>query len=236
MLKIIISNDSEEPFMIEIDESKTLLDLKKLIAKNFNSLYTGFIILNGNEALNSNSNNKKLKDLNIKRILRICNIYLPAGDLPNEFANLSEEFIRMDTVSSYNKSNIPDWRTVGRGINLYGICQRNECKAYGKQVIMPVNSKEYDIIKESFMGVCPMCHKHFDLDTCSFYLCDFKCEGTYFDNKKDEWVDLPNKVWKTSMGFDYYFDYEKIVPGKKGKVKYKKLILKVINYHDTEDN
>ena len=155
------------------------------------------------------------------------------GEESNRFANLSEEFIRKDNVSEYNP-NIPKWRTIGKGINLYGICQNSNCVAKGKQVIKHVDSKEYDVYNEGFMGICPMCNKHFDLDTCSFYHCDYKCEGTYFDKSKDNWVDLPGDIQKTSGGKDFYYDYNKPVRGKEGKVKYKKLVLKVIQYHDSE--
>lgn len=151
----------------------------------------------------------------------------------NRFANLSDEFLRKDEVQE-NDPNIPDWRTIGKGINLYGICNYNSCKAKGKQVIMHVESDEYDVYNEGFLGICPMCKKHFDLDTCSFYKCDYKCVGTYFDKSEDTWVDLPGNVQKTSGGKDFYYDFNKPVRGKEGKVKYKKLILKVINYHYNE--
>ena len=155
------------------------------------------------------------------------------GEDMNRFANLSEEFIRKDEVSKYNPL-IPKWRYIVKGINLYGICSCDSCEAKGKQVIMPVKSKEYDVYNEGFMGVCPICKKYFDLDTCSFYMCDYKCEGTYFDREKNEWVDLPGNVQKTSGGKDFYYDFNKPVRGKEGKVKYKKLILKVVSYHDYE--
>ena len=99
---------------------------------------------------------------------------------------------------------------------------------------MHVESKEYNLLNEGFMGICPMCKKHFNLDTCSFFYCDYKCEGTYFDKNKDEWVELPDEIKKTSGGKDFYYDFNKIVDKKEGKVKYKKLILKVINYHYNE--
>ena len=38
------------------------------------------------------------------------------------------------------------------GINLYGICLNDDCKAKGKQVIMNVESEEFDVVKEGFMG------------------------------------------------------------------------------------
>ncbi len=79
-----------------------------------------------------------------------------------------------------------------------------------------------------------MCKKHFNLDICSFFYCDYKWEETYFDKNKDDWVDLPDEIKKTSGGKDFYYDFNKIVDKKEGKVKYKKFILKVINYHYNE--
>ena len=155
------------------------------------------------------------------------------GEDMNRFANLSDEFLRKKDVA-HNDPNIPDWRTIGKGINLYGICNYSGCEAKGKQVIMHVESDEYDVYNEGFLGICPMCKKHFDLDTCSFYKCDYKCVGTYFDKSEDTWVDLPGNVQKTSDGKIFYYDFNKPVRGKEGKVKYKKLILKVVSYHDYE--
>ena len=86
----------------------------------------------------------------------ICYQAIAGGDGSdsNRFANLSEEFIRKDNVSS-NNPNIPDWRTVGKGINLYGICRNNNCIAKGKQVIQNVESKEYDVYTEGFWEFVP---------------------------------------------------------------------------------
>lgn len=57
---------------------------------------------------------------------------------------------------------------------------------------------------------------------------------TYFDYINDDWVDLPDIIQKTSGRKDFYYDYNKTVSGKEGKVKYNKLKLKVINYHYSE--
>ena len=154
------------------------------------------------------------------------------GSEYSTFANLSDEFIKRLDV--FDDDNIPDWRTVGKGINLHGICLNQNCVANGKQVINHINAKEYNIINEGFMAICPMCGKYFDLDTCSFYECDYKVIVTYFDKFDDEWVDLPDKIQKTNGGKVFYYDYTKNVMGKEGKVKYKRLILKVIDYHDYE--
>ena len=51
---------------------------------------------------------------------------------------------------------------------------------------------------------------------------------------KNDWIYLPGRIQSTSEGKDFYYDYNKPVHVKEGKVKYKKLILKVINYHINE--
>ena len=152
--------------------------------------------------------------------------------MPNEFANLSEDFISKRRVK-YSDPTISKWRTIGKGINLYGNCKQQKCEAYGEQVIMHVDSKEYNVYEESFMGICPICNKHIVLDTCSFYMWDYRIEGKYFDKKKDDSENLIDEG-RTSGEKNYFFDYKKVVEGKEGKVKYKKLILKVIKYHDYE--
>ena len=170
--------------------------------------------------------------------MRDCEIYInnPAisggGEDSVKFANLSNEFVTKRNVVVDPK--IPDWRIIGKGINLYGICSNSSCAADGRQVIMPVTSSEYDLYGEGFLGICPMCKKHIELDTCGFYMCDYKCEGKYFDKWKDDWVDLPNEIHKTSDGKISYYDYNNSVDKKEGKVRYKKLVLKVINYHTNE--
>ena len=141
------------------------------------------------------------------------------------------KFVREDKVSK-NDPNIPEWRTIGKGINLYGICNNDNCQAKGKQVIMHVKSKEFDVVKEGFKGICPMCKKQINLDACSFYKCDYNCQGKYF--KGDILDDIGGCEHKTNGGKNFYLDFNKIIPGQEGKVKYEKLILNVINYHDNE--
>ena len=230
--------DVKKNFELEVERSIKVYELKKKI-ENKLGIAIGYLMLKKNPRCNPislNDENLTLEQCHIRNGVEIIVDQTgPRGGGPDEFANLSKEFIRKDEVLSSDSKNVPDWRSVGPGINLYGICEQENCVAKGKQVIMHVYSNEFDVIKESFMGICPMCHKHFDLDTCSFFKCDYKTEGTYFDKKKDEWVDLPGEIENTSDGKDFYFDYKKVVQGKDGKVKYKKLILKVVRYHDAND-
>lgn len=42
----------------------------------------------------------------------------------DEFANLSKEFIRKDEVLSSDSKEVPDWRYICKGINLYGFANK----------------------------------------------------------------------------------------------------------------
>ena len=231
--------DVKKNFELEVERSIKVYELKKKIENKLGIAIHNHLMLKKAHRWNSISLDDENLTLDACRIRNGDEIIIGNNDVlgggPDEFSNLSTEFIRKDEVLSSDSKNVPDLRTVGPGINLYGICEQENCVANGKQVIMHVYSNEFDVIKENFMGIYPMCHKHFDLDTCSFFKCDYKTEGTYFDKKKDEWVDLPGEIENTSDGKDFYFDYKKVVQGKDGKVKYKKLILKVVRYHDAND-
>ena len=217
---------------IEVTRDDTLnILLKKL---NISDKNTKFIFKGETYSIASTLTFKEIGMFDNCQIFIISQIIrCGGGSDSNSFANLSEEFTWKDNVSK-NNPNIPKWRYITKGINLYGICKNKNCVACGNQVIKPVDSREYNVYDEGFMGICPMCGKHFDLDTCSFYYCDYKVEGTYFDISKDDWVNLPGTIQKTSDGKDFYYDFNKKVEGKEGKVKYKKLLLKVIDIHSYE--
>jgi len=230
---------TDETFEFDVEKSMKVYELKKKIENKLGIRIYNHLMLKNIGRRNENSLNDESLTLNESRVKNGATITIGKSDVKgggeDEFANLSQEFIRKDEVLSSDSKEVPDWRCIGKGINLYGICEQENCVAKGKQVIMNVYSNEFDVVKESFMGICPMCHKHFDLDTCSFFMCDYKNEGTYFDKKKDEWIDLPGEIESTSDRKDFYFDFKKAVEGKKGTVKYKKLILKVVRYHDAND-
>ena len=42
----------------------------------------------------------------------------------------------------YFSDTAPNYRTVTKGINIYGICKGNNCKAHGKEVVVPQKKKK----------------------------------------------------------------------------------------------
>lgn len=84
-MMLIIYWKNNKPFKLEISDSKTLLDLKKEIANHFNENYTGFNIMNGNDIIDSSKNSCTLRELGIKKLIRLPLDYNPGN---NTFFNI----------------------------------------------------------------------------------------------------------------------------------------------------
>ena len=78
-MMLIIYWKNNKPFKLEISDSKTLLDLKKEIAKHFGENFTGFNIMNGNDIIDSSKNSSTLSELGIKRLIRLPLDYNPGN-------------------------------------------------------------------------------------------------------------------------------------------------------------
>lgn len=233
-VKVTIIDMKMKAITLDVDETITIGELRKLFASKGGDSNNNQWKYDGNILKNDSQRLKDVEGFDPEEMAISISSNVRGGGNPNEFANLSDEYLVKREVGSYDDPDIPDWRTIGKGINLYGTCENSNCCANRERVIMRVKSKSIDLYSQGFMGICPMCKKHFDLDTCGFYKCDYKFEGTYFDKEKDEWINLPEDIKRTSGRKVSYYDPTKIVEGKQGKVKYQKLILKVIDYHDTE--
>lgn len=75
--KIIVVWKNQNPWLLEIDENKTILDLKKIIAKHYNLEEGEFNILNGNEIIDNESDSKTIAECEIKRMIRLPDNYEP---------------------------------------------------------------------------------------------------------------------------------------------------------------
>lgn len=76
-MKLIIVWKNQKPFQIEIDPSKTILELKKKIAEHYTETYTGFNILNGTDLIGSDKENSSISSCGIARVIRLPDDYNP---------------------------------------------------------------------------------------------------------------------------------------------------------------
>jgi len=120
--------------------------------------------------------------------------------------------------------NAPSYRRATKGINIFGICNCKKCKAYKKEVVVPIKKKKLDLIKERDELFCPECEATIIPKTVGFYLCKFKIYGKKlvddqverFENEEDE----ANKKDKLK-----YFD-----PELNGEIMVTELIFEVLEY------
>ena len=73
----VITWKNNKPFKLQIDDQKTILDLKKLIAAHHNQTYTGFNIINGIVEIKSDKNNSTIASCGLNRIVRCTDDYNP---------------------------------------------------------------------------------------------------------------------------------------------------------------
>ena len=73
--KFIITWKDHQPFPVEIDDSKTILELKQIIAKHHGQTYTSFNILNGVETIDNTKNGKTIASCGLNRVVRCCDNY-----------------------------------------------------------------------------------------------------------------------------------------------------------------
>lgn len=76
-MMLIVVWKNKTPFKLDIEESKTILELKQKIASHYNETYTGFNILNGTEIIDSTKNTCTISSCNINRLIRLPDNYEP---------------------------------------------------------------------------------------------------------------------------------------------------------------
>ena len=129
---------------------------------------------------------KKLGEVNIDNFPRFnITVYkkndLIGGGFSLNFTDLSKQIYE----EHYFSDKAPSYRVICKGINIYGICKLDKCKAYNKEVIDPLKKKkEFDLINEKDCLKCPECKALISPKTVGFHLCEYKIKGTKFENGK----------------------------------------------------
>lgn len=145
---------------------------------------------------------------------------IKGGGYPMMFSDVSKN----KTKEIFLSKSAPSYRKAGKGINIFGICHCKKCKAYNKEVVIPIKKKKYNLIKEKENLFCPECDSLIIPKTVGFRLCKFSIYGKKIENNKIENFHNEDDVADNKNSLKY-FD-----PDLNGEVMVIDLIFEVLEY------
>lgn len=110
-----------------------------------------------------------------------------------------------------------EWHIITDGLNVSGICNNSQCRAYKKSVDCKIGFGTFDLVRDADRIKCPICKEEIEPTTCCFSRCQYKFEGKKKVNGKTEKV---KSDWKRVEK-----DYEYYDPNKSGIVNWLMLII-----------
>ena len=142
------------------------------------------------------------------------------GGFSLKFTDLSKQ-VHQDC---YFTNNAPNYRNVGQGINIFGDCKCENCIAYNKEVIVPLeNNPRIDLVRERGNLKCPMCKGLIEPKTLGFFLCEYNIRGKNFENGIIKPFDFKG-IASNNNSFQYYD------PVKNGETIVIELIIEIIRF------
>ena len=84
-------------------------------------------------------------------------------------------------------SSAPKYRYLCAGLTLEGICKREGCEAFNKNVLLPVGMGHFSIAEIIHFQKCPICAQeinHSTIKTMGFYYCYYQVTGKKTDEAK----------------------------------------------------
>lgn len=104
----------------------------------------------------------------------------------------TEECIGFTDISKNKKTlrgfstDAPKWRTVDKGLNIFGRCKCKKCEAHNQTVVVMKGGCTFDLIKEGFDLECPECGSTIEPITVGYYLCKYKMYGKKVENGMEQ--------------------------------------------------
>lgn len=123
--------------------------------------------------------------------------------------------------------NAPDYRTIYKGLNIYGICKCKKCVAYEKTVIVPLKKCKIDF-GDNIYDIdlpCPKCENNVKPITCGFYLCKYKIYGKLIENNIVKDLVPINGEAKNKNSSSYY------KPDMKHLARYSQLVFDILELY-----
>ena len=131
----------------------------------------------------------KTQDRTIKGDLQLLNndeivIKNRKGNESMYFIDITKGTIRI--IKPENDSSIPDYLTAQPGLNIFGRCENQQCELNDKDMIIPIEEDEYDIIETKAIVKCIKCKCNVIGKNIGFYSCYYNYYGKKYENKKVE--------------------------------------------------
>ena len=150
--------------------------------------------------------NRTLNDYNIQKESTLQLILrLRGGGIALNFVNVEKGVVQNLSFSS----KAPEWRSVEKGLNLFGNCQNKECEAFNEEVIHKVGipHKKFNI-QENILNIkCPICDGLIVPKTCGFWDCEYQFEGDKIENGKLKHIDTKCKETQGDK-FEYFNPFD----------------------------
>ena len=179
VVTINVIDDNCDKYQIEINNKATFDDIiLALLDKNI-EVPDDVMLLKDSSKMEID---KTYTFSNNERIILRNAAYLEGYTI--QFNDVTKKRVQQLKVTKTNKGC--GYRYVTPGINLYGVCTCNNCKAFNKEVIEMIKDTELDLTKRKGTMECPMCKSKIECQTVGFYKCYYNIYGLKYDEENDE--------------------------------------------------
>lgn len=142
-----------------------------------------------------------------KEVLKFCDVSKKEGPTQKEFSD-----------------DAPDYRTVSKGLNIWGNCRNKRCEVFNNIVIVPLRKCKIDLGENIFdlELPCPVCENNVRPITAGFYMCRYKIYGKIIKEEKEVSIPEINEVANNQNSCSFYS------PDTNEMAKYTQLVFEII--------
>ena len=127
----------------------------------------------------------------------------------SSFPALNFVDVEKNKIKNLNFSQkAPKWRKIGKGLNIFGLCNNPKCEAFKNEVVymtkLPDEGLNFNLNEKVTDIRCPICNKIIKPKTCGFYDCEYQFVGEKIDKGE---INKYDSKTKETIGNNFeYFD------------------------------